>query len=117
MMAEAVPNLPNDKKRVKVYELRNNDWLDRGTGFCTAAFIFNEASRQYEPRVLVQSEDQPDRMLLETRICKEDGFQKQQDTLIVWTEPTNGVDMCLSFQESEGCAAIWSVIDSRVFCW
>lgn len=75
--------------------------------------------------MLVQSEDQPDRMLLETRICKEDGFQKQQgktprigseakadnplDTLIVWTEPTNGVDMALSFQESEGCAAIWSV--------
>jgi protein phosphatase-4 regulatory subunit 3 len=28
--------------------------------------------------VLVQSEDHPDRMLLETRICKEDGFQKQQ---------------------------------------
>ena len=40
MMAQAVPNPPNDKKRVKVYELRNNDWFDRGTGFCTAAFIF-----------------------------------------------------------------------------
>jgi hypothetical protein len=38
----------------------------------------NEVSRQEEPRVLVQSEDHPDRMLLETRICKEDGFQKQQ---------------------------------------
>lgn len=41
MMAQAVPNNPpSDKKRVKVYELRNNDWFDRGTGFCTAAFIF-----------------------------------------------------------------------------
>jgi protein phosphatase-4 regulatory subunit 3 len=41
MMAQAVPNPPpNDKKRVKVYELRNNDWFDRGTGFCTAAFLF-----------------------------------------------------------------------------
>ena len=39
-MAQAVPNPPSDKKRVKVYELRNNDWFDRGTGFCTAAFIF-----------------------------------------------------------------------------
>jgi hypothetical protein len=35
------------------------------------------------------------------------------DTLIVWTEPTNGVDMALSFQESEGCAAIWSVLNLR----
>lgn len=113
MMAQAGPNNPpNDKKRVKVYELRNNDWFDRGTGFCTAQFYFNENSRQEEPRVLVQSEDQPDRMLLETRICKEDGFQKQQDTLIVWTEPSTGIDMALSFQESEGCGAIWKFVNT-----
>lgn len=31
------------------------------------------------------------------------------DTLIVWTE-SNGTDMALSFQEAEGCAAIWSVL-------
>lgn len=40
MMAQAVPNPPSDKKRVKVYELRNNDWFDRGTGFCTATYFF-----------------------------------------------------------------------------
>lgn len=38
MMAQAVPHQPTDKKRVKVYELRNNDWFDRGTGFCSATF-------------------------------------------------------------------------------
>jgi hypothetical protein len=26
---------PDGRKRVKVYELRENDWFDRGTGFCT----------------------------------------------------------------------------------
>ncbi|PBP24065.1 suppressor of Mek1 [Diplocarpon rosae] len=112
IMAQAVPNPPNDKKRVKVYELKNNDWFDRGTGFCTAAFIFNEASRQEEPRVIVQAEEKPDVILLETRICKEDSFQKQQDTLIVWTEPTTSVDMALSFQEGEGCAAIWKFVNN-----
>lgn len=40
----------------------------------------NEVTRQEEPRVLVQSEDEPDKILLETRICKEDSFQKQQGT-------------------------------------
>lgn len=67
-------------------------------------------------------------MLLETIISRDDGYQKQQgwdfalarveysnaltnfflfaDTLIVWTD-VNGVDMALSFQEAEGCAAIW----------
>jgi len=37
-MALAVPP-PNDRKRVKVYELRDNDWFDRGTGFCTGQII------------------------------------------------------------------------------
>ena len=64
-------------------------------------------------------------MLLETKIVKDDGYQKQQgqtpetrvilgqsiltfvaETLIVWTE-TNGTDMALSFQEADGCAVIW----------
>ncbi|KIV88156.1 hypothetical protein PV10_09080 [Exophiala mesophila] len=98
------PPLANDKKRVKVYELRDNDWFDRGTGFCTGQVINDE------PRIYVESEDQPDRMLLETRIVKDDGYQKQQDTLIVWTE-TNGIDMALSFQEAEGCAAIWDFVN------
>ena len=38
MMAQPVPHQASDKKRVKVYELRDNDWFDRGTGFCTATF-------------------------------------------------------------------------------
>lgn len=49
-------------------------------------------------------------MLLETKIAKDDGYQKQQDTLIVWTE-ANGTDMALSFQEAEGCAVIWLVVN------
>jgi protein phosphatase-4 regulatory subunit 3 len=39
MMAQPVPHQSPDKRRVKVYELRNNDWFDRGTGFCTATFV------------------------------------------------------------------------------
>lgn len=94
----------NDRKRVKVYELRNNDWFDRGTGFCRGVFMNEEA------RIVVASEEDPSRQLLETRISKDDGYQKQQDTLIVWTEQ-NGTDMALSFQEPEGCASIWDFVN------
>ena len=38
VMALIVPPA-NEKKRVKVYELKNNDWFDRGTGFCTGRII------------------------------------------------------------------------------
>lgn len=108
-MALALPP-PNDKKRVKVYELRNNDWFDRGTGFCNGQVVnvgqaslqqhptsdpklcfqqpFSQSLRtradgadedvQEESRIYVESEDQPERMLLETRIGKDDGYNKQQ---------------------------------------
>jgi len=110
-MAQPEPDRTTDKKRVKVYELRNNDWFDRGTGFCTAEFVtIEEGQPGQEPRVTVEAEDSPGRWLLETKIVKDDGFQKQQDTLIVWTD--NGVDMALSFQESDCCQQIWKFIDS-----
>ena len=33
---------------------------------------------QDEPRIYVESEEQPERMLLETRVGRDDGYQKQQ---------------------------------------
>lgn len=30
---------PDGRRRVKVYELRDNDWFDRGTGFCTGQIL------------------------------------------------------------------------------
>ncbi|KAF8242662.1 DUF625-domain-containing protein [Wilcoxina mikolae CBS 423.85] len=119
MMPLPVPNPPTTPRRVKVYELRNNDWFDRGTGYCTGQLV-NE-----EPHIQVKSEEESDRVLLNTKIIKDDGYQKQQgefredifrrmmkkveETLIVWTEP-QGTDMALSFQEPEGCAAIWEFV-------
>jgi hypothetical protein len=32
-------SLPHERKRVKVYELKSNDWFDRGTGFCTGQLV------------------------------------------------------------------------------
>jgi len=110
-MALAQPAPQQDRKRVKVYELKNNDWYDRGTGFCSGQIVHSPNSSPENPdaRVIVVSEDDGNRSLLETRITKDDGYQKQQDTLIVWTE-SNGVDMALSFQEADGCAGIWEFV-------
>ena len=108
----APPPAPHERKRVKVYELKNNDWYDRGTGFCSGQLIQGPHSTAENPdaRIVVVSEEDANRVLLETRISKDDGYQKQQDTLIVWTE-ANGVDMALSFQEAEGCAGVWSFVN------
>ncbi|KAF2768622.1 DUF625-domain-containing protein [Teratosphaeria nubilosa] len=110
-MAQAQTHQAQERKRVKVYELKNNDWYDRGTGFCQGSVVGSPTLTPENPdaRILVVSEDDPNRTLLETRITKDDGYQKQQETLIVWTEH-NGVDMALSFQEAEGCTSIWEFV-------
>ena len=38
-MSLMLPHPPSDRKRVKVYELRNTNWFDRGTGFCMSQNI------------------------------------------------------------------------------
>ena len=41
-MAESAPQQllqSQERRRVKVYELRKSDWHDRGTGFCFAALV------------------------------------------------------------------------------
>ncbi|KAK5127879.1 hypothetical protein LTR85_004996 [Meristemomyces frigidus] len=110
-MALAQPPPMQERKRVKVYELKNNDWYDRGTGFCFGQIVNSPQSTPENPdaRILVVSEEDTNRTLLETRITKDDGYQKQQDTLIVWTE-SNGTDMALSFQEAEGCSQTWEFV-------
>jgi hypothetical protein len=45
MMALAAPPV-NERKRVKVYELKNNDWYDRGTGFCAGHVLPVSARRR-----------------------------------------------------------------------
>ena len=47
--------------------------------------------------------------LLESKIQTDTAYQKQQGTLIVWSERDN-FDLALSFQEKAGCDEIWEKI-------
>ena len=47
--------------------------------------------------------------LLESKIMIDTAYQKQQGTLIVWSEGEN-FDLALSFQEKDGCDEIWEKI-------
>ncbi|ORX34996.1 component of IIS longevity pathway SMK-1-domain-containing protein [Kockovaella imperatae] len=107
---------PSNGKRVKVYELRENSWYDRGTGHCRG--VYDDA--QDLAMLIVEAEvpEKPgedegeggflkDELLLSARVEKDDIYSRQQDTLIVWTEPGTNLDIALSFQDAEGCEDIW----------
>ncbi|KAF9934165.1 Platinum sensitivity protein [Linnemannia zychae] len=96
------------KMRVKVYRLSaGSQWIDQGTGHCSCEFNMDKS----EGTLIVHSEESDERILLSSRIrVGEDLYQRQQDTLIVWSED-EGVDLALSFQEAEGCGEIWDNIN------
>ncbi|EKM79939.1 hypothetical protein AGABI1DRAFT_72653 [Agaricus bisporus var. burnettii JB137-S8] len=92
-------------KRVKVYELIGSRWVDQGTAFCFGQFQEDSG----EALLIARSERDFNDVILRTVIRSNDVYQRQQDTLIVWTEP-DGVDYALSFQDPEGCSEVWNFI-------
>lgn len=92
-------------RRVKVYLLKGEDWIDNGTGFC-----LGEIDKDTKvPYFLVRKEANMKEVILKSNLEGSIQYQRQQDTLIVWTDPS-GSDLALSFQESEGCADLCDFI-------
>ncbi|TRM67857.1 component of IIS longevity pathway SMK-1-domain-containing protein [Schizophyllum amplum] len=99
-------NRPGDDpefRRVKVYQLIGSRWEDKGTAFCFGDILDNG-----DARIMARAERNYDDVILTTTV-RNDVYQRQQETLIVWTEP-DGVDYALSFQDPDGCAEIWNFI-------
>ncbi|PPQ68299.1 hypothetical protein CVT25_001387 [Psilocybe cyanescens] len=102
---EWLPESDHELKRVKVYQLIGSRWMDQGTAFCYGQFS-DETS---DALLVARSERNANHVILSTAIRSSDVYQRQQDTLIVWTEP-DGVDYALSFQDPEGCTEVWAFI-------
>uniref|UniRef100_A0A8C5APL2 SMEK homolog 1 n=1 Tax=Gadus morhua TaxID=8049 RepID=A0A8C5APL2_GADMO len=97
--------MTDTRRRVKVYTLNEDrQWDDRGTGHVSSAYV----ERLKGTSLLVRAESDGS-LLLESKINPNTAYQKQQDTLIVWSEAEN-YDLALSFQEKAGCDEIWEKI-------
>ncbi|XP_040919731.1 serine/threonine-protein phosphatase 4 regulatory subunit 3 isoform X4 [Toxotes jaculatrix] len=97
--------MTDTRRRVKVYTLNEDrQWDDRGTGHVSSAYV----ERLRGTSLLVRAESDGS-LLLESKINPNTAYQKQQDTLIVWSEAEN-YDLALSFQEKAGCDEIWEKI-------
>jgi len=99
--------MTDTRRRVKLYELNaDRQWDDKGTGHVTWTYV----ERLKGVSLVVRSETDGS-LLLESKIQQDTAYQKQQDTLIVWSEGEN-YDLALSFQERAGCDQIWEKICS-----
>ncbi|XP_062864564.1 serine/threonine-protein phosphatase 4 regulatory subunit 3-like [Trichomycterus rosablanca] len=97
--------MSDTRRRVKLYTLNEErQWDDRGTGHVACAYMDQDRGTS----LLVRAETDGS-LLLESKINPNTAYQKQQDTLIVWSEAEN-YDLALSFQEKAGCDEIWEKI-------
>ncbi|CAF3621141.1 unnamed protein product [Rotaria socialis] len=97
---------PNNRSRVKLYTLNEErQWDDRGTGFvtCTTPTAPNTT------HALIVKSEVDGSTLLDSKILLNTKYQKQQETLVVWSEGDKH-DLALSFQEKAGCDDIWENI-------
>ncbi|KAF1799349.1 component of IIS longevity pathway SMK-1-domain-containing protein [Mucor lusitanicus] len=106
------PTSPNEQEgspaayRVKLYQLnQDTNWEDKGTGFCVY-----QVGKDGEPdQLIVHAEEKENSILLSSVVEKRRLYQRQQDTLIVWTE-SDSRDLALSFQDPAGCEEVWQYI-------
>ncbi|PAA92289.1 hypothetical protein BOX15_Mlig023888g1 [Macrostomum lignano] len=95
------------RRRVKLYMLNEErQWDDKGTGHVSSVFV--ESLNGIALLVVSEADGST---LLESRIQPDTAYQKQQETLIVWSE-AESMDLALSFQEKDGCDEIWGKICS-----
>lgn len=92
-------------RRVKVYLLQGDDWLDNGTGYCMGKVD----SETHKPYFIVRNELDSEDVILQSYLEGCIQYQRQQETLIVWSD-SSGKDLALSFQENEGCADLCDFI-------
>uniref|UniRef100_A0A452UA23 Protein phosphatase 4 regulatory subunit 3C n=1 Tax=Ursus maritimus TaxID=29073 RepID=A0A452UA23_URSMA len=91
--------------RVKVYSLNEDQqWDDLGTGHISSSYV-----KHLQGTYLFVRSDSHDALILESKINSNTPYQKQQETLIVWSEAEN-YGLALSFQDTEGCHKIWEEI-------
>eukprot|EP00850_Spirogloea_muscicola_P020806 SM000227S07452 [mRNA] locus=s227:212947:219778:+ [translate_table: standard] len=93
-------------QRVKVYRLNDdNKWDDKGTGHVTVEYL-----ERCNAQGLVVIDEKDESTLLLHRIAADDIYQRQEDTIISWTDPEVATDLALSFAETAGCKYIWEHI-------
>ncbi|CAI5514261.1 unnamed protein product [Closterium sp. Naga37s-1] len=97
---------PDFTERVKVYRLNDDGkWDDKGTGHVSVEYL-----ERSDAIGLVVIDEEDNATLLVHRISADDIYQRQEDTIISWTDPEVATDLALSFQESMGCSYIWEQI-------
>ncbi len=92
--------------RVKLYQLESEGagaWLDQGTGNVICKSVVHAAGPP-RPAIVIESEDESQPPLLQSKIQTDDVYERQGESIIMWRESdyAREVDYALSFQDTAG---------------
>eukprot|EP01064_Diplonema_japonicum_P035901 TRINITY_DN78_c3_g1_i2.p1 TRINITY_DN78_c3_g1~~TRINITY_DN78_c3_g1_i2.p1 ORF type:complete len:485 (+),score=62.07 TRINITY_DN78_c3_g1_i2:50-1504(+) len=93
--------------RCKLYKLVSGDWVPVGVGYAAVELQEGGGGR------LLLSDEEDARNLLVAHVIEQglmQNYQKQQDTLILFTNPGTQEEYGLSFEKVEGCRDTWSKV-------
>ncbi|KAJ1607763.1 hypothetical protein OJ253_2197 [Cryptosporidium canis] len=124
---------PLEFRRVKLYEVNpeNGNWIDCGTGFLQlkkhdnkfSIVVYSDESHSFEKEMHSQKNNIEDLLdsdndcikLVNTLIDYNREYCHQKESIITWQDGANSdLYRALSFQHSESCNSIWSMITSLV---
>eukprot|EP01063_Lacrimia_lanifica_P008946 TRINITY_DN16007_c0_g1_i1.p1 TRINITY_DN16007_c0_g1~~TRINITY_DN16007_c0_g1_i1.p1 ORF type:complete len:780 (+),score=298.10 TRINITY_DN16007_c0_g1_i1:86-2341(+) len=91
--------------RCKLYRLQNNEWVPIGVG--QAAVEFREDS--LGGRLILVDESDPRTLLIGQQLdgAYTSNYHRQQDTLILFSNPSSQEEFGLSFETEDGCREVW----------
>ncbi|KAJ1609623.1 hypothetical protein OIY81_2299 [Cryptosporidium canis] len=124
---------PLEFRRVKLYEVNpeNGNWIDCGTGFLQlkkhdnkfSIVVYSDEGHSFEKEMHSQKNNIEDLLdsdsgcikLVNTLIDFNREYCHQKESIITWQDGANSdLYRALSFQHSESCNSIWSMITSLV---
>lgn len=83
----------------------------QGEGGEAGEMILRSKVMPYPPGYISDDEEEEDELQEDGgRVQDQGGYQRQQDTLIVWTDRELEMEMALSFATAGGCKEIWDFI-------
>eukprot|EP01060_Flectonema_neradi_P000794 TRINITY_DN10491_c0_g1_i1.p1 TRINITY_DN10491_c0_g1~~TRINITY_DN10491_c0_g1_i1.p1 ORF type:complete len:718 (+),score=120.61 TRINITY_DN10491_c0_g1_i1:118-2271(+) len=93
--------------RSKLYKLNDGEWVPIGVGHATIEIHDGGGGR-----LLLIDEDDPRNLLIvhNLEVGMAQSYQKQQDTLILFTNQQTQEEFGLSFEGAAGCSLIWKGI-------
>eukprot|EP01062_Namystynia_karyoxenos_P073995 TRINITY_DN70811_c0_g1_i1.p1 TRINITY_DN70811_c0_g1~~TRINITY_DN70811_c0_g1_i1.p1 ORF type:complete len:843 (+),score=312.63 TRINITY_DN70811_c0_g1_i1:93-2621(+) len=91
--------------RCKLYQLGQGDWKPVGVGH---AWVDVKDGGGAGGRLLMVDEEDPRNILVTHSIdCNSQAYERQQLTLILFTDQATQDEFGLSFEKADGCAMIW----------